>query len=168
MNKLSHPIALFGLCLLLLVSCGGGGGGGGGDETPIPDPVLPNPTANINGDLTGRVFRGQSGQVLDLATGTYTALAQEDSIVTSVADGSEYLETINNCKSSSILVKYDCIILRNESGEKITEIMLRSEFSNGALLSPDKEMIAVAWKDEENEGSLAERRLTLFLSLIHI
>jgi hypothetical protein len=143
-----------------LYACGGSGGSGGAEPDDLQPPY-------VNGDLSGRLFMGADGKVLDLSTGEYSAIPGVDwgnetnnnSYLTNVEftstssyDGSEFLLTVNKCAEASdqsySLLHDDCLELYSNGSRGGIRGRKISYIKPGAKLSRDSNYIAFFHNDD--------------------
>jgi hypothetical protein len=163
-----RQIAVF-CCFLaiftFLNACGGGAGGGTSSNPP-------SQSDNINGGLSGKLFMGADGKILDISTGKYSFIPGVDWEGTSnnnylsdvkftafsSFDGATFLVTVDRCAEASDtsnsyyrLLHDDCLEIRNSDGQLIGENSrgrMMSNIKEGAKLSRDGNYLAFFYTDD--------------------
>jgi hypothetical protein len=149
------------LITILQYGCGGGGGGGSNDN---PQPVEENdnddtPTetyTDLNGDVKGHIFIADRGKYLNLATGKFTEIDDDDSnhFNTPSPDGTEYVERIkgyrrdHRCWPSIETVKITIKDVRTNLTRESFEIT--ENVWGPVKLSPDGQYLALIWQNIED------------------
>jgi len=116
----------------------------------------------INSNLSGSIFGGNGLYVpvlMDVSSGTcaimpssewddnpnYSDFADYSAHIS--LDGTEILETIDRCEGYP--EEKACFIIRDKSGNVLTDFSVVADLSNTAKLSPDKSMIAFLSTDDD-------------------
>jgi hypothetical protein len=163
-----RQIAVF-CCFLaiftFLNACGGDAGGGTSSNPPSQD-------GNINGGLSGKLFMGADGKILDISTGKYSSIpgvdwegARNNNYLSGVEftafsgfDGTTFLVTVDRCAEASDTSSYnyrllhdDCLEIRNSDGQLVGETsrgQMMSHIKEGAKLSRDGNYLAFFYNDD--------------------
>ena len=122
--------------------------------------------ASINRYLSGRLFIGDDGRYLDLASGEYASLVADDTnrIIYPSADGEEFVEAVETYRRiSGEWWDNDAVLIRAmDTGLVVDKFELPEALVGAAKLSPDRSLVAAIWRDESAGESHGDERLTLF------
>ena len=174
MNKDLMLISIV-ISLVLILQTGCGGGGGGGDDT---DPGNSS-GSRVNGDITGHLFIGASGdgELLDLSTGRYTSIPGVDWSETiendyhpsanyyalPSRDGEEFIETVTSCLRAgddALSPFNDCIVIHDSDGSIVSSGKMIEDISPTTRFSFNKNYFAFFYND--GRDSSANDELVIF------
>jgi len=162
MKKLTVLILMAGM-LTLFYGCGGGSNTpDDGDPDKDGSDAGGDPGGSINGELTGRVFYSESvfSYEIDLVTGERSRLftGSDGDFVEPSMDGKALVYVD---ESPDIFVFIDRVTIRDGNGRMVGAFDLSDgEVSGPVKMSPDRQTIALRWRNKSNSES--NSTLTLF------
>lgn len=120
----------------------------------------------VNRYLTGRLFIGDDGHFLDLASGEFASLVPDDTdrIIYPSTDGKEFVEAVETYRRvPAEWWDNDAVLIRAMgTGLVVEKFELSESLIGAAKLSPDRNLVAAIWRDESSAEDYGDERLTVF------